>query len=101
MPPRRHERRSGAELYGDLARTAGLPARTMGLNDGEPDADRVSHRVTELRHAAGLPERLADCGVDSARLGVLADEAAQQWTAQFNPRDVESEDLKRLYEEAF
>ena len=90
-----------AELYGDLARTADLPARTMGLNGGEPDADRVSRRVTELRHAAGLPEHLADCGVDPARLGVLADEAAQQWTAQFNPRDVEREDLKRLYEEAF
>jgi len=32
---------------------------------------------------------------------MLADEAAKQWTAQFNPRAIRALDFARLYEEAF
>ncbi|MCP3962725.1 MAG: iron-containing alcohol dehydrogenase [bacterium] len=77
------------ELYGELALAA-------GLNGGG-----VGERVRQLRRAARLPERLQDCGVDAERIPVLAEEAAGQWTAQFNPRTVATDDLRRLYEEAF
>ncbi len=56
--------------------------------------------MAELRAAAGLPSHLGECGVDAAALGAMADEAAEQWTAQFNPRAVASDDLRRLYEAA-
>ena len=82
------------ELYDDLARAA-------GLNGHQPSPESLSHRVTEICSAAGLPGRLEECGVDAAKLDVLADEAAGQWTAQFNPRTVERDDLRRLYESAF
>ncbi len=80
------------ELYADLAGAANL--------DGTA-ADDVADRIAEIRRAAGLPERLRDRGVDEASLGDLAEKAAREWTAQFNPREVGRDDLLKLYEEAF
>jgi alcohol dehydrogenase len=51
--------------------------------------------------SAGLPTRLADCGVSRSILPLLAEEAAVQWTARFNPRPVTESDLLRLYEAAW
>ena len=56
---------------------------------------------TEMLTTAGLPLRLADWRVDPQRLQQLAAEAAQQWTAQFNPRPALEQDMKDLYEAAF
>ncbi len=84
-----------SELYGDLARTAALNG------NGASPTTRVCTRVAELRRAARLPEQLHECGVEAAFLETLAEEAAQQWTAQFNPREVVKRDLQRLYEEAY
>ena len=50
---------------------------------------------------AGLPARLADCGVDRALIGPMAAEAAQQWTGKFNPRPLDERSLRELYEGAF
>ena len=86
--------REVSDLYGDLALAA-------GINGAASEAGRLSKRITELRQLAGLPGRLQDCGVEAAQLPTLAKEAAGQWTAQFNPRPVVSEDLRRLYEQAF
>ena len=58
-------------------------------------------RVCELRRAAGLAERLRDCPVPEDCLGELAEEAAGQWTARFNPRPVGPGELLELYESAF
>lgn len=86
---------SVADLYDDLATAA-------RLNGSAPTAiDRLVNRVSQLRRAARLPERLSECGVDEALLPDLAIEAAAQWTAQFNPRAAEHADLQRLYEKAF
>ena len=72
-----------------------------GINGhGRSGAERLSERVVELCAAAGLPGRLGECGVDPESLPAMAEEAAGQWTAQFNPREVASADLRRLYEEA-
>ncbi len=86
-----------AGLYHELAATAGM--------NGQPDPGaspgRVSERVAQLQRAAGLPGKLADCGVEAERLDQLAAEAAAQWTAQFNPRPVVESDLRQLYRSAF
>jgi alcohol dehydrogenase len=82
-------------LYGDLADAA-------GLNGGAPShGERLSSRVGEMGRAAGLAPRLADYGVAADQLAELAAEAATQWTARFNPREVTSEDLRKLYESAY
>jgi alcohol dehydrogenase len=90
----RHNAPAAAYLYADLAGHA-------GLGNGEPAADVVARRVTELVRAAGLPTRLEDCGVSRGILHLLAEEAAAQWTARFNPRPVGEADLLRLYETAY
>ncbi len=83
-------------LYGDLAHEVGL------LNgDGSAAGEALAQRVTELLRAAGLPTRLSDCGVSSGILGVLAEEANQQWTARYNPRPVGEAELHQLYQAAF
>jgi alcohol dehydrogenase class IV len=39
--------------------------------------------------------------VEEAQLETLSGEAAQQWTASFNPRDITAADFTGLYQKAF
>lgn len=71
--------------------------RYRGL--GEPEA--LAARIEELREIAGLPARLRQCGVEAADLPGLAAEAAEQWTAGFNPRKVGADELRGIYEVAW
>ncbi len=61
----------------------------------------LADRVLELLKAANLPTSLRDLGVEKTKLPTLAQEATQQWTAQFNPRPVTVADLAGLYEAAW
>jgi alcohol dehydrogenase len=61
----------------------------------------IAERVTWMRDLGGLPARLRDAGVPADALARLAGEAAQQWTAEFNPRPVAERDLRTLYESAY
>lgn len=82
-------------LYSQLADSSGL------RHNGESAADAavaLAQRLEEVLGLAGLPRKLADCGVTPDALPTLAEEAARQWTAQFNPRPVAKEDFLRLYE---
>ncbi|MCG8460950.1 MAG: iron-containing alcohol dehydrogenase [Holophagales bacterium] len=90
---------NGAEvfqLYGDLTAAAGLNGH------GPREApEHLGRRLEELRRAADLPSRLSEAGVERSQLALLASEAAEQWTARFNPRPAASSDLQALYEAAF
>jgi alcohol dehydrogenase len=87
---------SAGGLYGDLASDAGL------CEPGDPRAGEfLADLLAGLAKKASLPARLADCGVDSAAIPGMAAEAAQQWTGQFNPRSVDENSLRELYEGAF
>jgi alcohol dehydrogenase len=82
-------------LYADLARGSGL------LNgDQHAAAESLARRVVELMDKSGLPTSLSACGVGPGILPLLADEAAGQWTAKFNPRPVTERDLLQLFESA-
>ena len=54
-----------------------------------------------LLDVAKMREGLAQYGIDSKQFPALAREAAQQWTASFNPRPIGAEDFEHLYEEVF
>jgi alcohol dehydrogenase len=82
-------------LYGDLAHETGLVNGDAGIA-----AETLARRIAELMVAAGLPTGLAQCGVSTGILPVLAEEAAQQWTGRFNPRPANEGDLLSLYEAA-
>lgn len=84
--------------YHELRQWAGgTGVATPAGNAGDDLADRVG----QLVRAAGLASSLSQCGVESAALPRLAAEAADQWTAKFNPRPVGIPELLQLYEQAF
>jgi len=86
------------QWYRDLLETTcgvnGFPMPTDG-------PDGLADFVASLVAKAGLATRLTDRGVEKEKLSELAAAAAQQWTGNFNPRDVNQESLLQLYQRAF
>ncbi|MBX3418411.1 MAG: iron-containing alcohol dehydrogenase [Pirellulaceae bacterium] len=64
-------------------------------------ATGLAEFLTGLVERAGLATRLSECGIEESAVPEMAKEAAQQWTAQFNPRRVSEIELRNLYEQAF
>lgn len=64
------------------------------------DAEALAEFVGELMDATGLPRSLGEFGVSRGILPLLAEEANQQWTARFNPREVGEAELLAMYEAA-
>jgi len=89
---------AAAGIYRQLAVDAGLMATAGSSADGP---DRLEKRLNQLLEFAGLPARLSACGVKREAIELLADEAAKQWTAGFNPRPVSREDFLELYRRAY
>lgn len=83
-----------AAEYAALAHTAGLT--TLQDNHAAATA-RLVARLEWLMDQLNLPRRLADLGVSRQAITPMAEEAAAQWTARFNPRPVAAEDFLRLY----
>src|SRR5260370_2677197 len=82
-------------LYQELAEESELI--DPGQNGHSPDAaHKLAERIRAMMAAAGLPTTLGECGVSSGILPVVAEAAAQQWTARFNPRPVTDADLLAL-----
>ncbi len=82
------------EIYQQLALQAGLVE--AGQN-GSSGAMALADFLTGFRRRAGLPDSLAAVSVQPADLETLADDAARQWTAGFNPRPVTAVDFVDLY----
>jgi alcohol dehydrogenase len=81
-----------AKMYAELTGEADL----YGADIGEYLADQLQ----ELLVRAGLPRSLTELGIESRHIPALAAEAAQQWTAQFNPVPVGPADFEKLYSQA-
>lgn len=84
---------------GDAGQAAG--GAGYAALDGCGSGEELAARLEAWRGAAGLPARLREVGVEPSALDGLAREAAEQWTAGFNPRPVGAGDLLRLYEQAY
>ncbi len=65
------------------------------------DCDALILRIERLLNCAGMPRSLTDCGVTRESIPMLAEEAARQWTAKFNPRTIAAPDFVTLYTAAF
>ena len=83
-----------AGTYAELAGSNGLAAAGVPIAQA---VEALARRVTELLELAGLPVSLSECGIGEADLAELAEEAAQQWTARFNPRPVQKKEFEQLY----
>jgi alcohol dehydrogenase len=92
----RYNSESVGPLYGEFAADAGLCAA------GDPSAaEKLARFVVSLMADADCPTNLTTAGADPALVGVLAQEAASQWTANFNPRPVDVPQFEDLYRRAF
>jgi alcohol dehydrogenase len=85
---------STARAYGEMAVAAQI---AHSVDVPEFAAERLAITLRELLDRAGLPHSLEDCGVKHEHIPQLAEEAARQWTAQFNPRAVSASDFEQLY----
>jgi alcohol dehydrogenase len=84
--------------YTDLAVTGNIASA------GDPHDEALEAllaRLKDVLRLAGLPHSLAECGVKKAAIPMLAEEAARQWTANFNPCPVSRDDFVELYTAAF
>jgi alcohol dehydrogenase len=83
-----------ARAYAELACAAqfALPSEAP-----EAAAEHLAGRLESLLELAGLPRTLDQCGVKQEDVPRLADEAARQWTARFNPRPVSAADFQQIY----
>lgn len=64
-------------------------------------AEALAEFVHQMLARAGLATTLRGLGIDPLALPQLAAQAAKQWTATFNPRPVQEQDLLELYQQAF
>ena len=78
---------SAEARYGELCRAAGLP-----------DAEALAQELEEVLRLTGLAAPLGKFGVTRDAIPTLAEEAAQQWTATFNPRTITPTDFVKIYE---
>ncbi len=60
----------------------------------------MENRLHGLMRSAGLPVRLRDFGISEDDVDLLGNEAAEQWTAQFNPRPIDAAAFSELYRRA-
>lgn len=61
----------------------------------------LTGQMREHLRVAAMDKSLSDLGVDKGILAKLGEEASTQWTAQFNPVDVDASSLRKVYEGAF
>ena len=66
-----------------------------------PGGNGLASLISDWLRMAQLETRLQSLGVEKSSLTELADLAAKQWTAGFNPRKVESKHLLQIYLAAF
>jgi alcohol dehydrogenase len=84
-----------ALIYQELALIAGL---IESRNDPSHDALALADFLEDSLVAAALPRSLCCWNVPASDLEILADDAAGQWTAGFNPRPVSRRDFLTLYQ---
>jgi alcohol dehydrogenase len=89
---------ASAQAYAELAVAAGISRADASVAEA---VEALIQQVCQTLDEAGLAPSLADAGVSFEALPMLAAEAAQQWTAKFNPRPVQSEDFQALYRQAW
>ena len=70
---------------------------TVASGCRSPSVESLVDRLAELLEASGLPTSLNHWEIEEARFPALAREAADQWTAQFNPRPAVESDFEKLY----
>ncbi|MEK6281381.1 MAG: iron-containing alcohol dehydrogenase [Acidobacteriota bacterium] len=82
--------------YGELLRSSEFQS---GMPSDPTEA--LAERLEQLARVGGLSQSLSSTGVQREDLGILAADAAKQWTGSFNPRPFDIKGALEVYEWAF
>ena len=86
------------KVYADFARTVGI----IGEHVNDEDATcLLIKRVEQLLEMAKLSTLKNGLDFEQTVIPELAEAAAKQWTAGFNPRSIEAHDFEILYKQLF
>lgn len=85
------------QTYRELAILAGITESSAGAEEA---VEALVVRLHELLRIAEFPASLSEYGVNEQAVPELAREAAEQWTARFNPREIGCNDFTILYQAA-
>jgi alcohol dehydrogenase len=86
------------QAYAELSSAPEIACVSDGLDEA---VEALVARLEALLNAAGIPRSLEELSVPHEDIPCLAEEAARQWTAQFNPRPLKIADFEALYRAAF
>jgi alcohol dehydrogenase len=85
------------KIYSELAQFV-----EIGFNsEMQIGADALIDWLNSILKMAEIPRTLAECKIPRSEIPKLANEAAGQWTANFNPRPITKADFEKIYEAAF
>lgn len=87
-----------ASAYRGLALAADLADRNAPEHEA---VDSLIRALESCLRAARFPSSLAQAGIDEAIIPTMAEEAAKQWTASFNPRPIAAPDFESIYQAAY
>jgi alcohol dehydrogenase len=91
------EQPDALEAYAGLAELAGISQD----NNNQTRWLNLVDWLGSILKMAQMSDSLSECGVERAKISILAEEAAKQWTAEFNPRPISKADFEKIYETAF
>ena len=89
------EEEASSKIYANLFETTDIASSNGSVTSGF-----MAKFLEQLLDAAGLSRSLKSYGVEEFKLELLSNEAASQWTASFNPREITSADFLGLYQKA-
>lgn len=89
------ENPAACDTYRDLALAAGLADTRASASEA---VEALIARLRTLLEAAEVPSAVQRNGAGPVPVSQLAEEAAAQWTARFNPREIAAADFESLYE---
>ncbi|MFM8327098.1 MAG: iron-containing alcohol dehydrogenase [Pirellulaceae bacterium] len=96
--------RQVASWYQELWNTVEPPLQITPPHKPESDAlvaaGKMADWFGEMLKAGGLHQRLTTLAIPEKDLELLASQAAQQWTAKYNPVEVHADDLIQIYRRA-
>ena len=82
------------KVYTEIAQISGLAE--FGTS-GDEATETLIENLYDFLEEAELPRGLAALGVTEADCAELAQAAAREWTAQFNPRPIEAQQFEELF----
>ena len=86
------------QAYAKLASAPEIACISDGLDAA---VEALIARLESLLNSAKIARSLSDLKAKKSLIPTMAEEAAQQWTANFNPRKMAARDFAELYEAAF